>query len=122
MPHRILVVDDVKDTAETLAAVLVELGHDATPVTDPRKAVAVAREFKPALILLDIGMPHINGYELAPMLRQGLLPERVRIIAVTAWGSETDRAHSRTAGFDAHLVKPVGGDLLQATIRELLPA
>lgn len=122
MPHRILVVDDVKDTAETLAAVLVELGHEATPVTDPRKAVAVARKFKPALILLDIGMPHINGYELAPMLRQGLLPERVRIIAVTAWGSETDRAHSRTAGFDAHLVKPVGGDLLQATIRELLPA
>lgn len=122
MPHRILVVDDVKDTAETLAAVLVELGHEATPVTDPRQAVAVARKFKPALILLDIGMPHINGYELAPMLRQGLLPERVRIIAVTAWGSETDRAHSRTAGFDAHLVKPVGGDLLQATIRELLPA
>jgi CheY-like chemotaxis protein len=66
-------------------------------------------------------MPHINGYQLAPMLRTGLLPAEVRIVAVTAWGSQQDREHSRAAGFDAHLLKPVGVDLLQATIRELLP-
>jgi CheY-like chemotaxis protein len=115
------VVDDLQDAAESLAALVVTLGHDATSVTDPREAVAVAQAFKPALVLLDIGMPHINGYELAPMLRKGLLPAEVRIVAVTAWGSQQDREHSRAAGFDAHLLKPVGVELLQAAIRQLLP-
>jgi CheY-like chemotaxis protein len=110
------------DTAETLAALVIELGHDATSVTDPRDAVDVARSFKPSMVLLDIGMPYINGYELAPMLRESLRPAQVRIVAVTAWGSEKDRALSRAAGFDEHLVKPVAEDTLQTAINRLLPS
>ncbi len=119
MAHRILVVDDLRDAAETLSALIVELGHEATCVTDPREAVQAARIFRPAMVFLDIGMPFINGYELCPMLRTALERSCV-IVAVTAYGSALDREHSRAAGFDAHLVKPVTGALIRATIKELL--
>src|SRR5689334_16319201 len=112
MAHRILVVDDVPDTAEAVAILLTTLGHEAKPLTDPRQAIATARVFRPAMVLLDIGMPHINGYQLCPLLRKALEPAAVQIVAVTAWGSQTDRAHSRAAGFDAHLVKPIDTALL----------
>lgn len=120
MAHRILVVDDVPDTAEAVSILLTTLGHEAKPLTDPRQAIETARIFRPAMVLLDIGMPHINGYQLCPLLRQALEPAAVQIVAVTAWGSQTDRAHSRAAGFDAHLVKPIDSALLQAIIEELL--
>ena len=120
MPHRILVIDDVQDTAEAVAILLTTLGHEAKPVSDPRQALEVARDFRPAMVLLDIGMPHINGYQLCPLLRRALEPAAVQIVAVTAWGSKTDRAHSRAAGFDAHLVKPIDTALLEAMIEQLL--
>jgi len=119
--HRVLVVDDVKDVAETFAKVLEGLGYESKSITDPRDAVEAACAFKPSVVLLDIGMPHINGYELCPLLREALKPARVRIVAVTAWGSSNDRAHSRAVGFDAHLVKPVAVDVIDATVKELLP-
>ena len=110
----------MQDTAEAVSILLTTLGHDAQPVSDPRQAVEAARVFQPAMVLLDIGMPHINGYQLCPLLRRALEPAAVQIVAVTAWGSKTDRAHSRAAGFDAHLVKPIDTALLQAIIEELL--
>jgi len=94
------------DVAKMLAAVVDGLGHTTQYVTDPRVAVDVARSFKPTVVLLDIGMPHINGFELAPMLRNALAPAAIRIVAVTAWGSAQDKAHSKACGFDDHLVKP----------------
>ena len=121
MPHRVLVVDDVRDTAETLTRLVVGLGYEGRSISDPREAVAAASTFKPTVVLLDIGMPYINGYELCPLLRDALAPTPVRIVAVTAWGSPQDRAHSKAVGFDAHLVKPVGLDLIDATIKQLLP-
>jgi CheY-like chemotaxis protein len=120
MPHRILVIDDVPDVCEALAKLLEALGHEGECVTDPRDAVKVACSFRPKMVFLDIGMPYINGYQLCPMLRTALEPPRLVIVAVTAWGSEQDRAHSRAVGFDAHLVKPMDSTLIAATITELL--
>ena len=113
-------IDDAPDEAKSVSLLLTTMGHAASPVTDPRIAVAEARTFRPAMVLLDIGMPHINGYELCRLLREALRPLRVPIVAVTAWGSTTDRAHSRASGFDAHLVKPIDAEILQAIIGELL--
>ena len=115
MSKKVLVVDDVQDVALTLAALVSDMGHEATFVTDPRLALETAEKFRPQVILLDIGMPYINGYQLAPILRKGL-GESVRIVAVTAWGSEKDREHSRALGFSAHLTKPVDEATLQKTI------
>ena len=103
---RILVVDDMPDAASTLARMVKLLGHVADFVTDPRLAVDCARTFQPKLVFLDIGMPYINGYELAPMLRKALSPGLVRIVALTAWGSDKDKEHCAASGFDAHLLKP----------------
>ena len=108
-------MDDVVDVAQTLAALVSDMGYETTFVTDPRVALETAEKFRPQVILLDIGMPHINGYELAPILRKGLGPS-VKIVAVTAWGSAQDRAHSRAVGFSAHLVKPVDEASLKKTI------
>lgn len=119
---RVLVVDDVQDIAETLAALVTAMGYEAKAVTDPRKAVEAAKLFGPDLVLLDIGMPHINGYDLAPLIREALRPSTIRIAAVTAWGSAKDKALSRASGFDAHLVKPISEPLLRAAISELLPS
>ena len=120
MTHRILVIDDMSDAADALTRLLGTYGYEGKYVTDPRDAVATACAFKPAIVLLDIGMPHINGYELCPMLRTALEPSPVRIVAVTAWGSDQDRKRSRAVGFDAHLVKPTDSALILATIAELL--
>ena len=107
-PHtcRILIIDDAPDAALTLAILVRRLGHTVEYVTNPLDAVEVAMRFRPEVVLLDIGMPYINGYHLAPMLREALAPDPVSIIAVTAWGSERDRDLSRAAGFQEHLVKP----------------
>ena len=115
---RVFVVDDVRDAAEMLVSLLQAYGYEASHVTDPRVAVETAKRFQPDIVLVDIGMPHINGYELAPLLRRAL-PERVRLIAVTAWGSEQDRRHSKAVGFDQHLVKPVDDKTLRSTIDQL---
>lgn len=111
----------MQDAADMLTALVVEMGYDAKNIVDPREAVKAAQEFRPSLILLDIGMPHINGYQLCPMLRKALEPAPVHIVAVTAWGSRQDRDHSRAAGFDAHLLKPVEVAQLEATMEKLHP-
>src|SRR3954464_12859703 len=115
---RVLVVDDVSDVATTLAELIKTYGHTVECVTDPREAVRVATQFQPRIVLLDIGMPHINGYQLAPLIRKALLPTRVAIVAVTAWGSEQDMAHSRAAGFEAHLVKPAGDRMIAEVLKK----
>ena len=103
---RILVVDDLHDSALSLALVLQRIGHTAEFVTDPWKALETARRLRPDLVFLDIGMPGIDGYALARMFRQEFGFEAVRLVALTAWGRDEDRAASRQAGFDAHVTKP----------------
>ena len=109
-PHgarRILVVEDNADAAESMMLLLSGIGHEVTVVTDGSEAVGAARRLKPEVILLDIGLPGMDGFQLAAALRA--LPEtsRARLIAVSGYGQEKDRVRSAQAGFDLHLVKPV---------------
>ena len=111
--HRILIVDDNRDAAETMAMVLDMSGHEVFLAHDGHTAVEMVRRHDPAVVFLDIGMPGMNGYETASMLR--VLPgaQARLVVAITGWGSETDRARSLEAGFDLHLTKPVDIDKLQ---------
>ncbi len=111
--HRILVVDDNQDAAEGVSELLRELGHEVTVAGDGPSALAAARAFKPNVCLVDIGLPVMDGYELAARLRgSGHLPAGARIIALTGYGQDADRRRSIDVGFDAHLVKPVSFDVL----------
>jgi CheY-like chemotaxis protein len=109
--RRILVADDHRDTAETLAALLDDLGHEVRFVTDPRNVVTFTRELRPEIVLLDLAMPGLDGYECARLIRAELGAE-VYLVAVTGDDRDEARIHSRQAGFDAHLLKPVDMALL----------
>ncbi|MDI1446394.1 ATP-binding protein [Polyangium sp. 6x1] len=117
--HRILVVDDNEDAAVLLAESLGSLGHETQVASDGPSALRLAEKFRPDIALLDIGLPVMDGYELAHRLRERPELERLRLIAVTGYGQESDRSLSRKAGFDAHLVKPVQFDRLAGLFDEL---
>jgi PAS domain S-box-containing protein len=105
--RRVLVVDDNVDAAAMLAALIRQLGHQVEIVHDGSAALRAVEGYRPEVILLDIGMPGMNGFEVAQRLRElGRVP-RLRLVAVTGWGKPEDRQRSREAGFDMHLIKPV---------------
>lgn len=104
--HRILVVDDNRDAAESVAALLRMWGHEVMVAYEADAALAMAAEAMPSVVLLDIGLPNTDGYEVCRRLRQHGMTNS-RIIAMTGYGQERDRNRSRQAGFDAHTVKPV---------------
>jgi signal transduction histidine kinase len=106
-PQRILVADDNHDAAEALALQLQLAGHDVRTAHDGVQALAVAQTFDPDIVLLDLGMPKMDGYEAAQQFRQRYKDRRVALIALTGWGQQQDRDRTSAAGFDAHLVKPV---------------
>jgi PAS domain S-box-containing protein len=106
VPKRVLVVDDNADAANTLQLLLQSLGHETRVAYSGAEALAAADEFIPDVVLLDIGMPGMSGYEVARHLRT-LKERRIKIVAITGWGTATDRERSSEAGFDLHLVKPV---------------
>jgi signal transduction histidine kinase len=112
--NRVLVVDDNLDGAQVLAETLRELGHAVEVAHDGPTALEIARRWKPQIALLDIGLPVMDGYELAGRLRE--LGGPLRLVAVTGYGQESDRRRSREAGFAAHLVKPVDLDVLTTVI------
>ena len=109
-------VDDTEDSARSLSEIVRVMGHPATYVTDPRVAVEAAIGFAPDVVLLDIGMPHINGYDLAPMLRRALDNPALTVVALTAGESEQAKSYSHAIGFDAHLVKPAKREDIEAVI------
>jgi CheY-like chemotaxis protein len=113
---RVLVVDDNADAATTLASLMRAQGATVETGRDGAEALELAESFRPQVLLLDIGLPKINGYEVCRALRLRPWARSVRIVALTGWGQENDRAQSRDAGFDAHLVKPVDYDTLMRTI------
>jgi signal transduction histidine kinase len=114
-PLRILVTDDNHDAAESLAVQLQLAGHDVRTVNDGVEALAVGKAFKPQVVLLDLGMPKMDGYETARQMRRRSWGERATLIAITGWGQQQDRQRTAEAGFDVHLVKPVSEyDLFQA--------
>jgi CheY-like chemotaxis protein len=117
---RVLVVDDNVDAATTLAAMLAMSGYETEVTHDGVSAVAMAASDAPAAILLDIGLPDMNGYEVCRAIRDQPYGHDVRIVAVTGWGSVEDRARSAEAGFDAHLVKPVSPSTVLQTLGGLL--
>ena len=113
---RVLVVDDNIDVAETLGWLLSEMGHDYRLVLDGRQAQTVGHAFRPHAVLLDIGMPTMDGYEVCRVFRQDPLLRDIPIIAQTGWGQENDKAETARAGFDYHIVKPVGHNELERVL------
>jgi CheY-like chemotaxis protein/two-component sensor histidine kinase len=105
--RRVLVVDDNEDAAESLAMLLRLFEVDCRTAHDGLVGLAVAREFRPEVVLLDIGLPGLNGYDVATAIRAEAWAAETTLVALTGWGQEEDRRRSAAAGFDAHLVKPV---------------
>jgi CheY-like chemotaxis protein len=120
--YRVLIVDDYVDAAASMAALMKVDGHDVRVTHDGPAALELAREFKPTIVLLDIGLPGMNGFEVARALRA--LPETCDclLVAVSGYGQAEDQRQSREAGFDRHLVKPVDLAELQEIVRTLKPA
>jgi CheY-like chemotaxis protein len=117
-PLKVLVVDDNADSAETLSELLPIWGHEARIAYDGESALRLVGEFRPDVVLLDIGLPGMDGFEVARRIRQGATPVH-RLVAMTGYGDDEDRRKAREAGFDGHLVKPVDPDLLQKTLGEM---
>jgi CheY-like chemotaxis protein len=105
--RRVLVVDDNRDAAESLAMLLKLSGHEVYTAHDGLEAVDSAAKIQPDVVLLDIGLPKLDGYEAARRIRQQQQDKRVMLVALTGWGQEEDRRRSEEASFDLHLVKPV---------------
>ncbi len=114
--HRILVADDNADAAASLAMMLSLMGQEVRTAGDGLEAVEAAEAFRPDVILLDIGMPRLNGYDACRRIRQQPWAKDVLIIALTGWGQDEDKRRSQEAGFDRHFVKPVE----PATLEKLL--
>jgi CheY-like chemotaxis protein len=105
--RRVLVVDDNVDAAVSLAMMLDLMGCEARAAHDGVEALGLAAKFRPDLILLDIGMPRLNGYDTARRVRAEAWGRGVVLVALTGWGQEEDRRKSQEAGFDAHMTKPI---------------
>lgn len=120
--RRILVVDDNRDSATTLAKLFRLKKNEVQVAHDGLEAVTAAANFRPEVVLLDIGMPRMNGYEAAARIRTEAWGANMVLIALTGWGQDDDRRMSKEAGFDGHMVKPVDFTELQALINELAAA
>lgn len=119
--HRILVVDDHENAAELLAVLLRRSGHDVCAAFDGPSAVDMAASFRPDIVLLDIGMPKMSGYEVARWIREQSWGTDMVLVAVTGWGDDGGRSDALEAGFDGHLVKPVDYDDLLKLLDDLQP-
>jgi two-component system CheB/CheR fusion protein len=117
-PRCILVVDDSRDSADTLARLLRRQGHEVGVAYEGPSACAAAVALTPDVVLLDLGLPGMDGYEVARRLRAEPSLDGVCLVALTGYGSEADRRKSEAAGFDAHLVKPVEFDALRRVLEE----
>jgi CheY-like chemotaxis protein/anti-sigma regulatory factor (Ser/Thr protein kinase) len=117
--HRIMVADDNPDSATTLSLMLEVMGHEVRVARDGQEAVELAAQFRPEAILLDIGMPRMNGYDACRAIRAEPWAARTLIVALTGWGQDGDKNRSKEAGFDRHLVKPVEPAMLESMISAL---
>jgi CheY-like chemotaxis protein len=106
-PKKVLIVDDNRDSADSLAMLLRIEGHDVHVAGDGAEALAQAERLLPQVVVLDIGLPKMDGYEVARRLRRLHWPHGLRLIAVTGYGQHDDLRASTEAGFERHLVKPI---------------
>lgn len=118
---RILVVDDDRDSTVSLSMLLQIMGHQVRAAYDGPQAIDHAAEYRPDIVLLDIGLPGMSGYEVARRIRQEPWGRQMTLIALTGWGQEEDRRHAEEAGFDYHLVKPVEATALAKLLASLKP-
>ena len=117
--YRMLVVDDNRDSAESLALLLKLTGHETHTALDGEAALLAAKETRPDVVLLDIGMPKLNGYDACRKIRSEDWGRDMILIAQTGWGQEDDRRRTEEAGFDGHVVKPVDPDDLMKMVARL---
>jgi CheY-like chemotaxis protein len=117
--RRILIVEDNRDAAESLAMLLKLTGHQVQVAYDGNEGVAAAAEFRPELVLMDLGMPHMDGYEAARRMRAGPGGDESILVALTGWGADHDRRRAQESGFDQHLIKPVDPDALTRMIEQM---
>ncbi len=115
---RVLVADDNRDAADSMACILDMSGNAVLIAHSGQEALRLAQQARPQAMILDIGMPDLNGYEVARQIRQQEWGKRILLIAVTGWGQAEDKIRSRAAGFDHHLTKPVDIDLVERLLRE----
>ncbi len=114
--QRVMIVDDNEDAAEMLGMLLETTGHETCVITESPAAIAAARAFRPEVVVLDLGMPVLDGFEIARALRADDELRDVVLVALTGWGADEDRERCRDAGFDHHLTKPVTA----STVHKLL--
>jgi CheY-like chemotaxis protein len=117
--RRLLVIDDNRDAAESMSMLLEMWGHEVAFAYDGPSALRTAEQWQPEAVFLDIGLPGMDGYEVAERLRGLPQTQGAVLIAITGYGQEDDRLRSRRAGIDHHLVKPVSPDALQSLIASL---
>ena len=103
---RVMVVDDNEDAAQMLGMLLIRSGHEVLTVHDGPSTLTAAQDFRPSIILLDIGLPGMDGFEVARKLRKQAIFKEVVLVAMTGYGQDSDRQRSKAAGFNHHLVKP----------------
>jgi CheY-like chemotaxis protein len=111
--RRIMIVDDNKDAGDALAMLLELAAHEVRVAYSGRVALALAQTFRPEVAFIDIGMPDLNGYEVAQALRREPWGAQIRLVALTGWGQHDDRQRAKDAGFDRHLTKPVDSEALE---------
>jgi CheY-like chemotaxis protein len=117
--RRVMIVDDNVDAAFTLSLLLKHKGHDVHATNGAKEALDLARTFRPEVIFLDIGMPELDGYEACRRIRQMDAVKHAYVVALTGWGQDRDRRRAIEAGFDAHLVKPVDPDRIDALLADM---
>ena len=115
-PCRVLIVDDHVDNVESLSMFVRLLGHEVDTASDGLEALEVARRFRPDLVLLDIGLPKLDGYEVAERLRAGDAGADMVLVAITGWAQEEEKVRAAKAGFDHHLTKPVDPARIESII------
>jgi CheY-like chemotaxis protein len=112
-PRRVLIVDDNTDAADSLAMLVDMWGNETLLARNGREAIEVAERHRPDVVLLDIGLPGLNGYEVCCQIRSREWGKSIAVFALTGWGQEEDRRRSKDAGFDGHLIKPVDAETLR---------
>jgi CheY-like chemotaxis protein len=119
---RVLVADDLRDSADSLALLIELMGHAVEIAYDGEAALQAAEQFRPDIVLLDLGMPKLDGFEVSRRIRALPWGASVRLVAQSGWGQDEDRRRSAEAGFDHHLVKPIDPAALEALMQALAAA